>query len=68
MHTILAHSAPCGTQSLAVLEGILGENEHLLGSFSACDVPMASWLMYLATWHKDIDFVPYPNIIRYMKR
>jgi len=51
------------------LDTMLAEKEFLLDSgFSLADVAVASYLLYVPQFFRDIDLSRWPNVVAYMKR
>ncbi len=51
------------------LDNMLAEKEFLLDSgFSLADVAVASYLLYVPQFFRDIDLSRWPNVVAYMKR
>jgi len=52
------------------LDSILSKRDYLLESnaFSLADVAVASYLLYVPQFFRDIDLRRWPNVVRYMKR
>jgi hypothetical protein len=55
-------------QAMGTLNRILGEREYLEDIFSAADVAVGGYLVFIPTLTPDLDMTPYPNVIRYMHR
>lgn len=52
-----------------VLDGILSKQDYLVdGEFSIADVAVASYLLYVPQFFRDIDLSRWPNVVKYMKR
>lgn len=51
------------------LDAMLADKEYLLDSgFSLADVAVASYLLYVPQFFRDIDLSRWPNVVAYMKR
>jgi len=53
---------------IETLNDLLADNKYLLGDqFSLADVAVASYLLYVPQFFRDIDLSRWPNVVRYMK-
>ena len=53
---------------IETLNDILADKKYLLGDqFSLADVAVASYLLYVPQFFRDIDLSRWPNVVRYMK-
>lgn len=54
---------------LAPLEALLAKQPYLVdGSFSAADVAVGAYLLYVPLMLPDVDLAPYPAVQQYMAR
>jgi glutathione S-transferase len=53
---------------MGTLDRILAEQDYLLGSFSAADVAVGTYLIMIPNFTPDLDMTPWTNIICYMHR
>jgi len=52
-----------------VLDQMLSQQDYLVeGGFSTADVAVASYLLYVPQFFRDIDLSRWPNVVSYMKR
>jgi len=55
-------------RKIDVLNDILSRQEFLLGNeFTVADVAVASYLLYVPQFFRDVDLSRWPNVVRYMK-
>jgi len=53
---------------IAALDALLADREFLVdGGFSLADVAVASYLLYVPQFFRDVDLSRWPNVVRYMK-